>query len=73
MTQSAVVRHLDRRATGLCLGPGHALWEALIARAMTCHAILTRRFQEMAPLSKRLAGPAPGPSRAEQVVRLTST
>lgn len=46
MAQSAVLRHLDRRATDLHRGPAYEPWAASMARATANHPFLTRRLQE---------------------------
>ncbi|MDH6539915.1 hypothetical protein [Streptomyces sp. SPB4] len=46
MARSAVLRHLDRRATELHPGPAYEPWAASMAQATVRHAFLTRRLQE---------------------------
>ncbi|MFF3014430.1 hypothetical protein [Streptomyces sp. NPDC057939] len=46
MARSAVLRHLDRRATDLHTGPGYATWAAPITAAIACDPFLTGRLRE---------------------------
>ncbi|MEU8756684.1 hypothetical protein AB0C88_40025 [Streptomyces chartreusis] len=46
MAQSAVTRHLDRRATDLHHGPGYEPWAASMAQVVIGHPFLARRLQE---------------------------
>ncbi|WP_369170264.1 hypothetical protein AB5J49_21580 [Streptomyces sp. R28] len=46
MAQSAVLRHLDRRATDLHLGPAYERWAESMAQATLRHPFLARRLQE---------------------------
>ncbi|MEV5463505.1 hypothetical protein [Streptomyces sp. NPDC002788] len=46
MARSAVLRHLDRRAGELCLGPGWEEWAGAMARTVVRHPFLTRRLRE---------------------------
>ncbi|GAA3824912.1 hypothetical protein [Streptomyces chiangmaiensis] len=46
MAQSAVLRHLDRRATDLHLGPAYERWAESMTQATTRHPLLVRRLQE---------------------------
>ncbi|MEV8533159.1 hypothetical protein [Streptomyces sp. NPDC051211] len=46
MAQSAVLRHLDRRATELHSGPAYEPWAASMARVTARYAFLTRRLQD---------------------------
>ncbi|MFF3306190.1 hypothetical protein [Streptomyces sp. NPDC002952] len=46
MAQSAVLRHLDRRATDLHHGPAYEPWTESMARAAIDHPFLTRRLRE---------------------------
>jgi hypothetical protein len=46
MAQSAVVRHLDRRAADLHLDPAYAEWSEAMAQAVIGHPFLTRRLHE---------------------------
>jgi hypothetical protein len=46
MAQSAVLRHLDRRATDLHLAPAFQPWTEAMTRANARHPFLARRLQE---------------------------
>jgi hypothetical protein len=46
MAQSAILRHLDRRATELHPGPAYEPWAASMAQAAGHHSLLTRRLRE---------------------------
>ncbi|MFC9331680.1 hypothetical protein [Kitasatospora sp. NPDC057015] len=46
MAQSAVVRHLDRRAADLHYGPAYEPWAEKMTRATTRYPFLTRRLRE---------------------------
>ncbi|WP_262413931.1 hypothetical protein [Actinacidiphila acidipaludis] len=46
MAQSAVLRHMDRRAEALLLGADFAGWAASIQAAVDGHPFLSRRLQE---------------------------
>ncbi|MER5599021.1 hypothetical protein [Streptomyces sp. NPDC002265] len=46
MARSAVLRHLDRRAEGLCLGPGYEEWAQAMTRATIDHPFLVERLRE---------------------------
>ncbi|WP_078662595.1 hypothetical protein [Streptomyces bicolor] len=46
MARSAVLRHLDRRAADLHLGPAYEPWAQSMGRAATPHPFLVRRLQE---------------------------
>ncbi|MFI7320231.1 hypothetical protein [Streptomyces venezuelae] len=46
MAQSAVLRHLDRRATGLYSGPAYEGWAQAMTRATIDHPFLTQRLRE---------------------------
>jgi hypothetical protein len=46
MAQSAVLRHLDRRATELHPGPAYEPWAEMMTRATTRHPFLTQRLRE---------------------------
>ncbi|MFE0475948.1 hypothetical protein ACFW2V_30545 [Streptomyces sp. NPDC058947] len=46
MAQSAVLRHLDRRADDLHLGSAYEGWAQAMARTVTGYPLLTRRLQE---------------------------
>ncbi|MFJ7067810.1 hypothetical protein [Streptomyces sp. NPDC101115] len=46
MAQSAVLRHLDRRADDLHLGPAYEEWCRSMTGTVTGSALLTRRLQE---------------------------
>ncbi|WP_432086287.1 hypothetical protein [Streptomyces sp. bgisy095] len=46
MAQSAVLRHLDRRAADLHPGPAYEEWAQAMTRATIDHPFLTRRLQE---------------------------
>ncbi|QYN18899.1 hypothetical protein [Amycolatopsis sp. DSM 110486] len=46
MAQSAVVRHLDRRAADLHLDPAYVEWSKAMAQAAIGHPFLTRRLHE---------------------------
>ncbi|WP_435215352.1 hypothetical protein [Streptomyces sp. bgisy034] len=46
MAQSAVTRHLDRRATDLHHGPAYEPWAASMAEVVIGHPFLARRLQE---------------------------
>ncbi|MFB7616061.1 hypothetical protein [Kitasatospora sp. NPDC056181] len=46
MAQSAVVRHLDRRAADLHPGPAYEPWAERMSRATTRHPFLARRLHE---------------------------
>lgn len=46
MAQSAVLRHLDRRAAGLCLDPAYEAWVGAMAQAVSGRPFLTRRLRE---------------------------
>ncbi|MBM9507585.1 hypothetical protein [Actinacidiphila acididurans] len=50
MAESAVVRHLDRRAGDLHLGPAWEPWAESMARATTGRPFLARRLREWALL-----------------------
>lgn len=46
MAQSAVVRHLDRRAADLCPGPAYEPWAQSMARTTSGYPFLERRLRE---------------------------
>ncbi|MFC5183614.1 hypothetical protein [Actinomadura harenae] len=46
MAQSAVLRHLDRRAAGLYPGPAYEGWARAMTRAVTDRPFLTQRLRE---------------------------
>ncbi|GGV69920.1 hypothetical protein GCM10010277_80440 [Streptomyces longisporoflavus] len=46
MAQSAVLRHLDRRAAGLCPGPAYEGWVQAMTRATIAHPFLAQRLRE---------------------------
>ncbi|MEU0785374.1 hypothetical protein ABZ341_27810 [Streptomyces sp. NPDC006173] len=46
MAQSAVLRHLDRRATDLHPGPDYEPWAETMTRATIRHPFLTQRLRE---------------------------
>lgn len=46
MAQSAIVRHLDRRASSLCPGPGYEPWAQLMTEATARHPFLAQRLRE---------------------------
>ncbi|PGH49709.1 hypothetical protein [Streptomyces sp. Ru87] len=46
MAQSAVLRHLDRRAPDLCPDPAYEAWAQVMTQATIDHPFLTRRLQE---------------------------
>ncbi|MEV4601811.1 hypothetical protein AB0K15_30960 [Amycolatopsis sp. NPDC049253] len=46
MAQSAMVRHLDRRAADLHLDPAYVEWSKAMAQAAIGHPYLTRRLHE---------------------------
>ncbi|GGX64025.1 hypothetical protein [Streptomyces fructofermentans] len=46
VAQSAVLRHLDRRARGLHSEPAYPSWAESMTRATTRHPFLTRRLDE---------------------------
>lgn len=46
MARSAVLRHLDRRAAGLCPGPTFEGWAQAMTAAMIRHPLLARRLRE---------------------------
>jgi hypothetical protein len=46
MAQSAVLRHLDRRATDLHLGPAYEQWAESMARTTLRHPFLANRLRE---------------------------
>ncbi|MEU5896570.1 MULTISPECIES: hypothetical protein [unclassified Streptomyces] len=46
MAQSAVLRHLDRRAADLCPGPAYEEWAQAMTRATTDHPFLVQRLRE---------------------------
>jgi hypothetical protein len=46
MAQSAVLRHLDRRAADLHLGPAYEGWAQAMAQTVIGHPFLTRRLRE---------------------------
>ncbi|WP_326815923.1 MULTISPECIES: hypothetical protein [unclassified Streptomyces] len=46
MAQSAVLRHLDRRATDLYLGSAYESWAAMTTRATTRYPSLIRPLRE---------------------------
>lgn len=46
MAQSAVLRHLDHRAAGLCLEPAYEEWAEAMAQAVVRHPFLVRRLRE---------------------------
>lgn len=46
MAQSAVVRHLDRRAGDLCSSPDYTSWATRMAKATAHRPFLTRRLEE---------------------------
>ncbi|MBT3150013.1 hypothetical protein HTV45_03680 [Streptomyces sp. CHD11] len=48
MAQSAILRHLDRRAAELHRGPAFEPWAKAIAQATVRHPLLARRLQEWA-------------------------
>ncbi|WP_372351205.1 hypothetical protein [Streptomyces sp. KL116D] len=46
MAQSAVLRHLDRRAADLCTGPAYEGWVRAMTRATSDRPFLTQRLRE---------------------------
>ncbi|MFI6495610.1 hypothetical protein [Streptomyces sp. NPDC050564] len=46
MAQSAVLRHLDRRAAGLCLGPTYEGWAQAMTQATIDHPFLAQCLWE---------------------------
>ncbi|MER5386857.1 hypothetical protein ABT040_42610, partial [Streptomyces sp. NPDC002688] len=46
MAQSAVLRHLDRRAAGLYPGPAYEGWEQAMTQATIDHPFLAQRLRE---------------------------
>lgn len=46
MAQSAVLRHLDRRAAELHPGPAYEPWAEMVTRATTRHPFLAQRLRE---------------------------
>ncbi|CAL9568538.1 hypothetical protein SUDANB176_04791 [Streptomyces sp. enrichment culture] len=46
MARSAVLRHLDRRADALHLGPAYDRWEESMVQATAGHPFLTARLRE---------------------------
>ncbi|MFC8765937.1 hypothetical protein ACFUAG_35235 [Streptomyces sp. NPDC057193] len=46
MAQSAVLRHLDRRAAGLHLGPAYEGWAQAMTQATIDHPFLAQRLRE---------------------------
>ncbi|MET8788165.1 hypothetical protein [Streptomyces sp. NPDC004589] len=46
MAQSAVLRHLDRRAAGLHPGPAYEEWAQAMTQATIDHPFLTQRLRE---------------------------
>ncbi|MCL8015569.1 hypothetical protein [Streptomyces sp. AS02] len=46
MAQSAVLRHVDRRAAGLCHDPAYEAWVRAMAQAVSGLPFLTRRLRE---------------------------
>ncbi|MEU8794607.1 hypothetical protein [Streptomyces sp. NPDC048643] len=46
MAQSAVLRHLDRRAAELHPGPAYESWAEMVTRATTRHPLLAQRLRE---------------------------
>ncbi|MET9673247.1 hypothetical protein ABZY68_09150 [Streptomyces sp. NPDC006482] len=46
MAQSAVLRHLDRRAAGLCPGPAYEGWAQAMTQATIDHPFLAQRLRE---------------------------
>lgn len=46
MAQSAVLRHLDRRAAGLYPGPAYEEWAQTMTRATIDHTFLAQRLRE---------------------------
>ncbi|MFE7333108.1 hypothetical protein ACFU8W_51755 [Streptomyces sp. NPDC057565] len=46
MAQSAVLRHIDRRATGLLADPAYERWTETMAQAVAGHPFLTGRLLE---------------------------
>ncbi|MFJ2008349.1 hypothetical protein [Streptomyces chartreusis] len=54
MAQSAVLRHLDRRAAGLYPGPAYEGWAQAMTQATIDHRFLAQRLRE----AERQAKPA---------------
>ncbi|MFC8094293.1 hypothetical protein [Streptomyces sp. NPDC057301] len=46
MAQSAVLRHLDRRAADLCLEPSYPAWAEAMRHVVLSRPFLTRRLRE---------------------------
>ncbi|GAA3271683.1 hypothetical protein [Streptomyces lavendulae] len=46
MARSAVLRHLDRRAAGLCSGPAYEKWAQPMTQATIDHPFLVQRLRE---------------------------
>ncbi|MEU2072271.1 hypothetical protein [Streptomyces anulatus] len=46
MAQSAVLRHLDRRAASLCLGPAYEEWAQTMSQATIDRPFLVQRLRE---------------------------
>ncbi|MFI6875311.1 hypothetical protein ACIBL6_17920 [Streptomyces sp. NPDC050400] len=46
MAQSAVLRHLDRRAAGLCTGPSYEGWAQAMTRSVSDRPFLVQRLRE---------------------------
>jgi hypothetical protein len=46
MAQSAIVRHIDRRAADLCPGPAYEPWAQSMTRATSGYPLLERRLRE---------------------------
>ncbi|MHA6757874.1 hypothetical protein [Streptacidiphilus sp. PAMC 29251] len=46
MAESAVLRHLDHRASALHLGPGYEPWAEMMTQATTSSPFLAQRLQE---------------------------
>ncbi|MET8406319.1 hypothetical protein [Streptomyces sp900116325] len=57
MAQSAVLRHLDRRATDLHLDPAFEPWTRAMAQVTADYPLLVRRLQEWAPSAISLGRP----------------
>ncbi|WP_217168690.1 hypothetical protein [Streptomyces sp. AC512_CC834] len=56
MARSAVLRHLDRRATTLYLGPAFEPWAQALTQAAEHHPFLSRRLQEWSLLRAVILG-----------------
>jgi hypothetical protein len=65
MAQSAVLRHIDRRAAGLPPGPAHKRWAETMAQTLVRYPFLTRRLQEWSLFRAITQG---GPWRADALL-----